>query len=569
MLEFLRHQTKPIMITLAVIIIIAFTFWGGYTQPGHDRMLSPEDTVLTVKGRDYSYAEIQRIQRGFQIAQELRLPGADNYYVYELVGLQLNHRNMQTGYPLSVSDAPVDYALNVLVLRDALEKYGIRASDAEVQAAFRGLGQFQVNGVFDRDRGLEYEKRLGSLGMRLADVYEVIRDSLGFQKLQKVVAGNLVVSSKFSDQIYVSSNQTIKAATIPFVQDDFKKTAQVTDQEIAKYFEENKERYQSSEKRAVSYVLVEKPNTEGKNAEQTLTAENEFRQTLGDLALAVIAPGADFDAEVKKANEANAKKASEAAAKKAKDSEANKPKEGDTKKEDDTEANKPKDAEPKQTKLEVKTLAAFSQDAPPAEIKDESELIQAIFTNMTETHPVSDPVEVSKGYVIFKVTKVEKPAQQELKDVKDKVRDVLLTQKAGEAMQKAANDTKKKLEDAIKGGKKFDDVAKAEGLKPQVLPEFSPSAPPSDLSNGREIAREAMDTPAGSFTKPLTTDNGVILVHVISKELRKNPESADKKKNIVSSLASTTQGDLFRAWFERQYQDAGIKADLLIAALGQ
>lgn len=553
MLEFLRHQTKPIMITLAAIIIIAFTFWGGYTQPGNDRVLSPEDTVLTVQGRDYSYAEVLRIQRGFQIAQDLRLAGADNYYVYELVGLQLNHRNMETGMPLSVSDAPVDYALNVIVLRNALEKYGIRASDSEVQQAFRSLGQFQVNGVFDRDRGLEFEKRLGTIGMRLSDVYEVIRDSLGFQKLQQVVAGNLVVSSKFSDLIYTSSNQTIKAATIPFVLDDFKKTVQVTDPEIGKYFEENKERYQSAEKRAVSYVLVEKPNTEGKNAEDTLKADNEFRKKLGDLALAVIAPGADFDAEVKKAN----------------DAEANNPKDGDAKKAGDADANKPKDAEPKKAKLEVKTLAAFSQDAPPAEIKDESEFIQAIFTNIPETHPVSDPVEVTKGYVIFKVTKVEKPAQQELKDVKDKVRDVLLGQKAGEAMQKAANDTKQKLEEAIKAGKKFDDVAKEAGLKPQILPEFSPSAQPTDLSNGREIAREAMDTPAGSLTKPLTTENGVILVHVISKELRKSEESATKKKNIANSLASTTQGDLFRAWFERRYQDAGIKADRLLGALGQ
>ena len=149
--------------------------------------------------------------------------------------------------------------------------------------------------------------------------------------------------------------------------------------------------------------------------------------------------------------------------------------------------------------------------------------------------------------------------------MKSKVRDILLSQKATEAMGKAANDAKKKLEEALKAGKKFEEAAKEANLKTQMLPEFSVTAPPSDLSNGQEIAREAMDTPAGSFTKPLTTDNGVLLVHVISKELRKREDSASMRKNITSSLVSSSQSDLFLSWFERLYQDSMIKADLLMA----
>lgn len=518
MLEFLRHQTKPIMLTLATIIIIAFTFWGGYTTSGsHDHTVSGEDTVLTVEGRDYSLAEVQRIQRGFQIAQDLRLPGASNFYLYELVGLQFNHRSAQTGMPLSLEGAPVDYALNVIVLRNALKKYGIRASDAEVQNAFRSLGQFQVSGQFDRDRALEFEKRIGSIGMRLDDVYEVIRDSIGFQKLHEVVAGNLVVSQQSANALYTSVHQTIKAATIPFVLEDFKKTAQVTDEEISKYFDENKEAFKSTEKRSVSYVFLEKPNTTGKNAEDTVKAEKEYAAKLEAVSSAVIAPGADFDAEVKKAG------------------------------------------------LQIKTLPAFSQDSPPDAIKDEFEFLSAIFEANPEIHAVSDPVEVKNGYQIFKVTKIDKPAQQELKDVKSKVRDILLGQKASEAMQKAANDARKKLEEAVKGGKKFEDVAKEAGLKVQTLPELSVATPPSDLANGEDIAREAATTPAGAFTKPLTTENGLLIVHVISKELRKRDDSVTMKKNITNSLSSSTQSDFFRGWFERVYLDSKIKADLLIA----
>lgn len=517
MLEFLRHQTKPIMITLAGIIIIAFTFWGGYTKSGMDRNgYSPDHTMLTVLGSDYTLAEVERLQRDFRIANELRLPGMRNYFAYDVVGLKYNYVDNKTGEPATIGEAPLDFAPNLVVLRDALEKHGVYASDDEVQQVFRGLGQFQVNGQFDRDRALQYERSVGDRGIKLADVYAVIRDSIGLQKLEKLVAGNVVVNPKVASDFYTFYYQTIKAASIPFALDDFKKTAKVTDDEISKYYEENKESYQSPEMRAISHVLLEKPNTEGKNAEDTVKARNAYNEKLGNLASALIVPNADFEAEVKKAG------------------------------------------------FEVKPLPAFSMDSPPEAFKQEFELLRDIFNNDPTTHPISDPVEVKKGYEIFKVTSIAKPKQQELKDVKDKVRDTLVTQKATEAMQKAANEGRKKLEDAIKSGKKFDVAAKDAGFTPQVLAEFSPAHPLTDLSNGREISRETMITAPGSFTKPLSTENGIILVYVISKELRKSEDSATSKNSVASSVEEQTQGDIFRAWFDRRYEEAGVKIDPLL-----
>jgi hypothetical protein len=500
------------MLALAVIIIISFVFWGSSTQNGPGRGgHSPDEAMLTALGSDYTLADFTRLQRSFKIAEELRLPGLQNYFAYDVVGLKFTYADKNTGMPLVVAEAPIDYAANLVVLRDALERSGIHASDEEVLQVFRGLGQFTVNGQFDRDRGMEYERSLGERGIKLADVYDVIRDSIGLQKLAALVSDNFVANPKVASEFYAFGYQTIKAASIPFALEDFKKKATVTDEEIGKYFEENKENYRSPEKRAISYTLVENPNTEGKNAEDTVKARNAFNEKLGNLAMAVIAPKADFDAEVKKAG------------------------------------------------LTIQSLPPFGMDAPPDVFKDEFELLRAIFTNDPKTHATSDPVQVKKGYVIFKVTKVVPPAPQELKDVKDKVKDALAEQKATEAMQKAANDAKAKLSAAIKGGKSFEAAAKEAGFTPQMLAEFSPAHPLTDLSNGREIAREAMITPAGSFTKPLSTDKGVILVHVLSKELRKSEDSADAKKGIAESMDVRAQTDLFRTWFERQYEDAQVK----------
>jgi hypothetical protein len=269
-------------------------------------------------------------------------------------------------------------------------------------------------------------------------------------------------------------------------------------------------------KRAISYVLVEKPSSEGKDAKPPSEVEREYNDKLQKLADAYIEPKADFEAEAKKAG------------------------------------------------LEVKTLPAFAEDAPPDVFKEERDLVSAIFFNSPVTHPISDPVAVKKGHVIFKVTKTESPVQQELKDVKDKVREVLVEQKAMEAMQKAANDAKKKLEDAIKGGKKFDVAAKEANLTPTPLPEFSPRNPPPDMPNGREIAGEAAVTAPGAFTKPIETPTGISLVHVLSKELRKSEDSANSKKNMTTNVDERMQANLFRAWFDRRYEAAGIKADALL-----
>jgi hypothetical protein len=517
MLEFLRRQTKPIMITVAVIIIVAFTFWGDPTGSAPGPGGIPEDhPMLTVLGRDYTMADVKRLQRDFNIAGELRLPGVTDYFAWEVVQLKLMYGDRGSFMPLMVADAPVDFAANIVVLRDATKAVGIHASDEEVQQAFRALGQFQVNGQFDRDRALEYEQSLGERGIRLADVYEVIRDSIGYQKLHELVSGNIVADPKVAAAFYAFNYQTIKAASIPFALDDFKKAAKVSDEEIEKYFEENKEQYRSPEKRAVSYVLLEKPNTEGKNAEDTVKANNAYNTKVGSLASALIAPSADFDAEVKKAG------------------------------------------------LEVKTVPAFSMESPPEALAKELRLLRAVFSNNPATHAVSDPVEMEKGYAIFKVTDIVKPAPQELKEVKDTVRDALVEQKAMEAMQKAANDTKTKLEEALKSGKTFAAAAKEAGVEPQMLAEFSPANPLTDLSNGREIAREARGTPAGSFTKPLSTENGVILVHVLSKELRKSEDSASTKRSAADTVNELTQADLFRAWFDQRYEDAGVRFDSLL-----
>src|SRR4029078_9238253 len=95
----------------------------------------------------------------------------NEYFAGEVLRLKYTYADRKTGGPLMIDDAPIDFAANLVVLRDDLAQTGISASDEEVQQVFQTLGQFQVNGQFDRDRALAYERSLGDRGIKTAGGY--------------------------------------------------------------------------------------------------------------------------------------------------------------------------------------------------------------------------------------------------------------------------------------------------------------------------------------------------------------------------------------------------------------
>lgn len=512
MLEFLRRHHKTLWIVVTIVVIIAFTFFGSFTKTGSRAGHTSDDTAIEILNREYSYAEIGRLQRHYRVAAGLMLPGTERYYASDLVNIVSQFRKQEDGRPLEMMGAPLDFAVNLLVLREELEKNGIRASDAEVKERFKQLQVFQTEGQFNSEKAEAFESNLGSFGMNVNDVYELLRDWIGYQRLQQLVSGNVVATPEMTNQYYSATRQTIKVSSIPFALESFKKDAQVSDDEIKKYFEEKKEGYKTPQQRAVNYVFIEAPKDVDKlSADERMKKNNEFGKKVQDFAIESIVEGVNFDELAKK------------------------------------------------FAVEVRKTPAFSFSEIPDDLKNQMELVFTIFRNDPKTHPISDPLQTKEGCYFFTVTEIKEPQQQELKDVQEKVKEELVTKKAREGMVKAANDARKKLSEAIKSGKDFAGAVKEAGLEAQALPEFSPMEPLKDIGNGDKIAGEAQKTPAGSFTKPITTENGMLLVFVQSKELRKSPESATAKEGITQSLGQFSQNEVFRAWFGKRRDEAKVK----------
>lgn len=504
MLHFFRRHRGAFLITLTIIIIISFSVWGGWRTDSHyEKKAQVSDLALTVFGKDYSIGDVQRAQRALQFAQ---------YYMqsYELPSM-LMMLSADRGFD---GGGGMNTLINLFVARHLMAELGIRPSDAEARAALEKLPTLQENGKFDIARAQMLEQSAGSMGFEPEDLLGIMKDTIGLQKLQDIIGKNYTASPLAAEKQYVSSYHTIKGAKIVFEKDTFQKAAVVTADEIKKYYEENKENYMTLEKRAVSYVLFENPKDLDKKPLEERQKEQNQQVERVNAFNKLTAAGVKF---------------AEAA---------------------------------KQTKEKILTSPLFSQDAPPEALKSENNLLDYIFARSKDSKAPPEAMEGVNGWYVFDLTQIEEPKQQALAEVTDKIKEVLVTQKADEARSKAVNDARTALADGLKAGKKIDDLVKANKLTLVALPDLDIANPPQEVPNAFLIAQAAAKTAVGDISYAVDYDLGTLLIYVSAKELRKRPDAATVRQGQVESLSRQERMTLFQTWFKNQHDAARVVTKL-------
>lgn len=506
MLEFFRRHRGAFLITLTIVIIISFAAWGGSSQlnPSHQKRVQPNDVALTVFGKDVTIGDVQRAQRSMQFSYQFL-----QSFELTMLLMQLSGDGGMGGQDSAI--------INLFVARHLMEEYGIRPSDAEAQAALKQLPALQTDGKFDISRAQTLEQTANAMGFESTALLDIMKDTIGLRKLQDLITSNYVASPLAAEKQYASNYHTFKGATIRFETDAFKKGVTVTDDEIKKYYDENKENYQTTEKRAVSYVFFENPkDLDKKTLPERQKAQND-----------VIARVNKFN-DLTVAQKKSLRDAAEA------------------------------------TKEKVETVPAFSRGEPPAALKTESDLLDRIFATPEGSKAV-DAIEGVSGWYVFELTNIEKPRQQELAEVKDKIKETLSGQKADEARTKAVNDARVALNDGLKAGKKIEDLAKEKQLTLVPLPDIDIANPPQDVPNAFLIAQQAAKTAPNGVSNAVDYDKGTLLVYVREKELRKRPDAVDVRKNQVESLSRQESTRLFNAWFKKRYEEAQVKTKVAVS----
>jgi parvulin-like peptidyl-prolyl isomerase len=151
-----------------------------------------------------------------------------------------------------------------VLFSEQINKRNIQITDKEISIQIRQNPQslppaisqnpnFMTEGRFDMSK---YEQALNNPQVDWTPIENYVREILPFQKLQNLVTASVLVTEEEVKKDFVSNNQKadLKYLHIP-ISSFSRDSVTVTDQEIEKYYRDNKDDFKLQERRLVNYVL--------------------------------------------------------------------------------------------------------------------------------------------------------------------------------------------------------------------------------------------------------------------------------------------------------------------------
>ncbi|MGJ8698013.1 MAG: hypothetical protein ACSHYF_16965 [Verrucomicrobiaceae bacterium] len=155
-------------------------------------------------------------------------------------------------------DRPDHFLANRIAVQKAGIEYGATPGPEEVERFVENVLFAKPEGGFDQEAYAEFiEKRLGSLGIGIRGFNEYIRDLLTAQNLAKLISGGVSMDRDFARSLFLNEKQQIDVQQIALDSTNYEAEQNPTEEEIKAYWEENKARYNTDERRKISYVFIE------------------------------------------------------------------------------------------------------------------------------------------------------------------------------------------------------------------------------------------------------------------------------------------------------------------------
>jgi peptidyl-prolyl cis-trans isomerase D len=239
MLAAMRNNIKKLSITLwlviASFILTIFLVWGkGSLGTG-----GASNIVATVEGKEIHQRELQMTRnRLYNFYRNLY----KDKFTEDLVK-NLNLERM---------------ALESLIEKELLlaeaEKRGMKVSEEELLDTITKYQVFQKDGKFDPD---QYKFVLLRSGITPQEFEESIQEDLLIQKLEAAIQDGIKVSDKEVEMEYRLQNEKVKIEYVTIKPSTFQKDVTVTDEEIARYYEEHKEDFKTPDRVRVNYLYID------------------------------------------------------------------------------------------------------------------------------------------------------------------------------------------------------------------------------------------------------------------------------------------------------------------------
>ncbi len=478
---FRRHQ-KVLMTIVTTLVILAFVWLYNYTSL--DKL--GRRVAGRIYGREIPQEEVDRRARLYRLGYELGLSDL-------LGGLDALAQDPR--------QAVQSFVINSYVLDHASRHFQIAPTDAQIEAAITAMPLFQTGGVFDPAKYAQFvDRALGPNGFTVHELEGLARDQLRVVRLREILTAAASVSPAEIRDAYERLHRKRNVSMIRFPMEDFRKQVQVDAAEVKARFEADSAGYQNPEKRRVRYVSFPLDEAAAQlKGKEHVEALQKLAEKAGQFTQTMLAGGADFEAEAKKAG------------------------------------------------VEIRTAPEFARGEPPTEFDDFRGAVEGAF-RLTPEDPNSDVLQGRNGFVVLHLDGVAPARPMTLEEAAPRLRDLMTEERARAAMSRRADEVRTAVAAKLAEGVPFADAVKVAGVQAEVVPPFSVIDPPEDLEEGRALIRPAIEVAPGSLSAFLPGQTGGLIVFVDKPEPVDEADFASKKQEVSEGLLRRKQSILYQEW---------------------
>ncbi len=205
--------------------------------------------------------------------------------------------------------------------------------------------------------------------------------------------------------------------------------------------------------------------------------------------------------------------------------------------------------------LVVQESGFFARDEPILGLGPAPEAASRAF-EMKEGE-VAGPLRASRGFVFETFVAKQDPYVPKIEEVKDRVREEVVKQKARDLSKQKAAEIAAKLKTAPD----FEKAAKAAGVEAKTTDLIPRDSPIPDIGQAPAVDAVAFALPVGSVSDPVATDNATAVIKVLEKQEVSADEWKNNKDRFREELLADRRNRFFSAYMAKAKQKMKIEVN--------
>jgi peptidyl-prolyl cis-trans isomerase D len=389
MLVIMRKYKQSIVIK-AVFAIIVFSFigtifliWGK-----GDEGMGSSDFAVKVDRTVITYDEFQKTYGNLRAMYQQTYGEAMTPELEKMMGLKT---------------IVLDRLINTSLIHNEAKRMGVKVSDDEVVSAIAAIPAFQKNGVFDRQLylALLQDKRLTPQSFEKSEKQDLL-----IKKTITKITEQAKVTDAEALQFFKKRHDKINLLFTSFSPAEVRTEVKLTEQDLAKYLQNNQETFKTPAQVSISYALLPPAQVAAGLSVSDEEVQDYYRKNIDRyqekgsiLPFEAVSSRVKTDALQFKASKQAYELAANALNKSLPTADLN--------------------AAARLMGVKVEKTGLFSAKQPPAALASESEVIQKAFA--LKPGELGGPVETKKGVYLFTVNEKKPVAVPPLAQIRPQV----------------------------------------------------------------------------------------------------------------------------------------------------